>query len=443
MLNQDPSENWDDDFEFATTAAQQRRANSIDAGAPPRHSIASSRFTEDWDDPRHANNNYEHKRGSVILEDKLNVAGPSTPTKRTLPKQTHREQETENWDDDFELDSNSPARKSTPRKPPITPSRMVQHPLDAGPRRKTPRKRPTRPPNAPMTENWDDDFELEDSDDEDAEFGFHGEEEDRTVTARSRRGGLARMPSPPPPVPPLPNLSLNTLNSNYHTSNIEQPFPRSPTTSVFSVPATTTSGRDSVAGHSYHTTNSQTHLSLGPSVSRTSAARTGRLSDLPPSPPIHKERERRRLRKKSRPPRLEEGVFELVEQGDTDHLNVNPKRFSGSSSSARASFDSQRSSDLDGSAGIHRASPLRLSEVPEGETSRAGSSRDHPSLPKEPELDNGGRGRALRQVRWWSTKMEQSPISTMIHLVPLAPQARYHTRLPNRLHFHLHLNLFL
>ncbi|KAF4580023.1 hypothetical protein EYR36_001843 [Pleurotus pulmonarius] len=341
MTSQAPEENWDEDFEFAASGPKNQprtpRRNDIDNDgcALPRQSIASSHLTEDWDDPRPT-------RRSIVFEDKLNIAGPSTPTKRPIPQGP----ETENWDDDFDLDANSPARRGSPRKPPTTPSRT--HPLDAGPRRKTPRRRSAR------TENWDEDFELEDSDDEDAEFGFHGDEEDRTVTARSRRTAPTKAAStPPPPVPPLPNLSISALNANYHTSGTERPFPRSPTTSVFSVPATTTSGRDSVAGHSYHTTNSQTHLALRPTVSRTSAGRSGGFSGLPPSPPIHKERERRRLRKKSRPPRMEEGVFELVERAEP-----NPKRFSGSSSSARASFDSQRSSDIDAGIRARHASPL-------------------------------------------------------------------------------------
>jgi len=156
-------------------------------------------------------------------------------------------------------------------------------------------------------ENWDEDFDLspvstpakqpvikddayEDDDDDELDFNAPDKDEDHTVTARSRRAALSRLssntapnPSPPPPVPPIP---FNLLNST------EQPFPRSPTASVFSVP---TSGRDSVA-YSYYHNNSTTHLR--PTMSRTSMTA---LANLPPSPPIHKERERRRLRKKSRP----------------------------------------------------------------------------------------------------------------------------------------------
>ncbi|KAI0350733.1 hypothetical protein OH77DRAFT_1463107 [Trametes cingulata] len=96
---------------------------------------------------------------------------------------------------------------------------------------------------------------------------------------------------PPPPVPPLPS-----------------PFPRSPTASVFSVPVSST-GRESVTGYSYSST---AHLALRPTLSGGSAAR---LALLPPSPPIH--RERRRLRKKSRPPpNFEDGIFELDDRAE-------------------------------------------------------------------------------------------------------------------------------
>ncbi|KIY49788.1 hypothetical protein FISHEDRAFT_72418 [Fistulina hepatica ATCC 64428] len=123
-------------------------------------------------------------------------------------------------------------------------------------------------------ENWDDDFITEhddigpshdplphspkrgrthDSDDEDDDF--HDSEEDKTLTARTRhRFGPALAP-----------------------------FPRSPTTSVFSVPPPSIFSSDSSTAHI-----------LRPSVSRTSA---NGVIYQPPLP----QRERRRLRKKSRP----------------------------------------------------------------------------------------------------------------------------------------------
>jgi hypothetical protein len=69
-------------------------------------------------------------------------------------------------------------------------------------------------------------------DESNQEFGRR-DEEDRTVTARSRRAALSRFasanPSPPLPMPLFPTY-------NQHPS--PEPFPRSPTATVFSVPNT-------------------------------------------------------------------------------------------------------------------------------------------------------------------------------------------------------------
>ncbi len=138
-------------------------------------------------------------------------------------------------------------------------------------------------------ESWDDEFELDDpspstsrprtslNDDDDNDFGVWGDDdEDRTLTARSRP---AKAPTPPPPVPPIP-------------AALQSPVP-----SVFS------SGSN----------NSTTHLR--PTISRTSAGRASvGFANLPPSPPIHQER--RRLKKKSRPPH--EGVYEMQEYPMSD-----------------------------------------------------------------------------------------------------------------------------
>lgn len=238
--------------------------------------------------------------------------GLSTPSKRVHTAAAAAIQE-ENWDDDFADGS---------------PVHRHPHSQDTSPRSK--RRRAPQMPASQQHENWDDDFEddhhrqdsptaarrtqtharwdsSDDDDDEDGELGFGGhEEEDKTVTSRSRRGGGAFPPPlplhdspPPPPMPPLPH-------SLFAPHDYPQPFPRSPTASVFSIP--------SAAGHSYSST---AHLALRPTRSGSS------LAVLPPSPPTththhrhhhHHSRERRRLRKKSRPPRLEEGVYELEDR---------------------------------------------------------------------------------------------------------------------------------
>lgn len=284
------AENWDDDFEFSQTS--RRQATQIArALSEPRLSVTSSHFSEDWDvecpsvakpsvmtllgDGKHPPEAGLHNQLQNWAE-----TGPSTPTKRFVTR-------AENWDDDFEDKMDSPTqRQSTSQK-----TRHSYH-------------TPSRPKAPADHENWDEEFEYAeknntpiskrsrqdayvDSSDDEGEFGFGDKEEDRTVTTRSR-SFVRRQSPPPPPVPALPQGLHNTV----------EPFPRSPSISVFSIP--TTSGRNSVG---YMSTS---HLALKPTVSGPS------LAMLPPSPPIH--RERRRLRKKSRPPNLDNNVFELMEE---------------------------------------------------------------------------------------------------------------------------------
>ncbi|RPD53839.1 hypothetical protein L226DRAFT_540322 [Lentinus tigrinus ALCF2SS1-7] len=269
----DPSENWDEDFEFNGNPATSRSDNKPSPSSPRR----SNPSTPHSKDRRSSLNNWAEP-------------GPSTPLRQRL-------QQTENWDDDFQ-DTESPrpsARRGSFAQAQNGGARVnggSSSPVEnwddefedgttrngSSPRKRTPRKRPSWP-----------------SSDEEDEFGFADREDDRTVTTRSR-GVPFNLPTDiPPPVPPLPS-----------------PFPRSPTASVFSVPVSSTTGRDSVAGYSYSST---AHLALRPTVSGSSAAVAARLALLPPSPPIH--RERRRLRKKSRPPpNFEEGIFELDDRAE-------------------------------------------------------------------------------------------------------------------------------
>ncbi|KAG1824109.1 hypothetical protein EV424DRAFT_1396104 [Suillus variegatus] len=282
------SENWDDDFEFQQSNEPNLGKHQV--AAEPRFSVASSAFAEDWDTER-TQQNIKHSSSMVLGHRKSHPApaleewaepGPSTPTKRSTTQ-------AENWDDDFEDRTEFPAKRH-----PHAYSLKTRHSYHTPPRLKS----------ASDPENWDDDFETDktdttpitkrtrqeaypDSSDDEAELGFTDKEEDRTVTACSRPQLKLRQ-SPPPPVPALPLSLLSPV----------EPFPRSPTVSVFSIP--TTSGRNSVG---YTSTS---HLALRPSASG------GSLAMLPPSPPIH--RERRRLRKKSRPPHIENNVFELIEE---------------------------------------------------------------------------------------------------------------------------------
>ena len=221
-------------------------------------SIASSTALEDWD----------------VDDCPSHIPHPSTTTSQTILHQ-HVEHQTENWDDDFEDSRNSPKKV-----------------VDKSPKRR-------------REESWDDDTNLgEETEDDSAEFGFTEMEEDRTVTAKSRRAALKRLSFPsnlsPPPMPPplptnfLPNLSQQPAQVGPYRA-FQQPFPpRSPTSSLFSIPTTIHTNLT----HDYYY-SSTTHLRP-----------TSAFALLPPSPPIHKERERRRLRKKSRP--KPQGTFELA-----------------------------------------------------------------------------------------------------------------------------------
>ena len=285
-----PAENWDDDFEFSQTYERNAPHNPHSL-TQPHSSVATTHCSQDWDanpSPTMKLNTLTAPQDKKILSgaglrSRLQTwaeTGPSTPTKRSAPQE-------ENWDDDFEDKTDSPMQR--------LPNAQKTRQLYPSPSR-------SKPPEE--HENWDDEFENTDknvtpmskrtrqddyldSSDDDGDFGFVDKEEDRTVTTRSRSLIMLRQ-TPPPPVPALPQGLLSTV----------EPFPRSPTVSVFSIP--TTSGRNSLG---YMSTS---HLALRPSVSGVS------LAMLPPSPPIH--RERRRLRKKSRPPHLDNNVFELVEE---------------------------------------------------------------------------------------------------------------------------------
>ena len=204
------------------------------------------------------------------------------------------EQQTENWDDDFEDARNSPKKL-----------------LNTSPRQR-------------KEGNWDDEMDLEEeTEDDSADFGFAEKEEDRTVTARSRQTALQRLSSSShKPVPPaLPTTFLlhrSQLPPMFQISpypSLPQPFPhRSPNSSVFSVPTT---------AHAHQTYySSTTHLRP-----------TSAFALLPPPPPIHKERERRRLRKKSRP--KPQGTFELTSLSrigaNASETNIGSSRFAGPS----------------------------------------------------------------------------------------------------------------
>ncbi|TRM67001.1 hypothetical protein BD626DRAFT_484447 [Schizophyllum amplum] len=232
------TENWDDDFEFGG----QKTSRELDRdGAAP----AASK---------------EHRSRASHA--------------------SHGDGEGENWDADFEDEHMSAHQPmSFPHAiPDESPPHSVVPNVQSSPKR-------------PREEDYDSE------EDDDAEFGAHGEEEDRTVTARSRRP----LAQERPPMPELPHallgLKIPNLPSAYST-DAPQPHPRSPTASVFSVPAPSVmSSTDSTAHMLARTVSGESRFDRSHSHVKSGH----RLDTLPPSPPIHRERERRRLRKKSRP----------------------------------------------------------------------------------------------------------------------------------------------
>ena len=269
---------------------------------------------------------------------------PKTPVKPRRPltdttNKSHHVDEGENWDDDFEDNTLSPGRKLafSPRRlddddaheswdEEFAAEEAKASPLGMGPppaasrrtpnrtrRRKSGKQPAARSPSSSADErapakprySLSEDADFYDSEEGTGEFGEDDDEEDRTVTARSKRSlnNLMQGESPPPPVPRIPFLTSPAPVSpmpSLGTSNSPRPFPRSPSSSVFSVPATVNDAR------SAHTYSSSAHLR--PSISRSSGAATS-LSHLPPTSPS-KERERRRLRKKSRP--HHHGAYEMT-----------------------------------------------------------------------------------------------------------------------------------
>jgi len=128
--------------------------------------------------------------------------------------------------------------------------------------------------------------------------GFGRRDEDRAVTARSRRAALSRFASANPWLPPL--MLFFAANNQCPSPGL---LPRFPTGSVSSIPNT------------IRTYSSSTPLFYGPHPRLMSG-----LDFLPSSPPIHKEWERRRLRKKNRP--YSEGRIELVDMAHRYSFSV-------------------------------------------------------------------------------------------------------------------------
>ncbi|KAF7341155.1 hypothetical protein MVEN_01850300 [Mycena venus] len=279
MHNSEASENWDDDFEFHSnkTATRQSQSHAADQERhephAPRHRDSHETTTENWDDDfaEDDDDDDDEEPLSSPVHLGLCLVGVLPPPPPTRSHRTPRASKIQQRQQRMRAGSGSTARQGQEGR------------------------------------EWD-------SSDEDEELGFGFADEDKTVTARTRRT-LATYnlnSSPPPPVPPLPGgmqtqtpassigrgagigISIpDSLGMGMGSGSGLQPFPRSPTASVFSAPDP----------YPDNASIAYTHTSAGSTTALTRphhhAARG--LAGLPPSPPIHRERERRRLRKKSRP----------------------------------------------------------------------------------------------------------------------------------------------
>ena len=207
----------------------------------------------------------------------------------------------ENWDDDFVDQTRTPPRSIKKQQPAIRASPSKSAPTENWDDDFEDNDQPAFPPSRLSTapshaENWDEEFATSEPPAEnwDDEFGHSSDEdqadkEDRTVTARPRHFQPLHA-TPPPPVPPLPD------DLRMHDPSL------SPTDSIFSLP--TTIGRpESSAGYSVTSI-----AALRPTGASTSARR---FAGFPANTPT---RERRRLRKKSRPPPIDGTVMELEDR---------------------------------------------------------------------------------------------------------------------------------
>ena len=252
---------------------------------------------------------------------------PSTPHSRSRRRQSKEE----NWDDDFLDKFDSPVRVNPSQRRHtlgrISPDGQQENwdmeiGMELGSRVETsPRSKRSR-----LDASWDSSDEDEDAEQDGHEFGFarrtrtEEEEEDRTVTAKSRRKPLGALNTDIPPVPPLPAF-LPTIHSG-EMADLSQPspFPRSPTLSVFSIPTTNTShgGRESTTyGSTAHLALRRTH-----SAGSSSPSQHNIVGRFPPISPSRMPRERRRLRKKSRPPHLDDNIIELEDRTEVPPANT-------------------------------------------------------------------------------------------------------------------------
>ncbi len=320
--DRDPLRAWAEASSSSRPSPSHRHTPSKDKGTGK-----AAELEENWDD------DFIDKMDSPVRPSRSGRMLHS-PTKPNVPRE-------ENWDEDFEMgeNDNMQGRSDFP-----SAIQALGASIDASPSSKRSR----------TDVSWDSSSEDEDhvgaKARDDAEFGVFGrarraDEEDRTVTARSRRRLMdSTAGSSAPPLPPLPSIprqgSLGHLSSAHITHQSQRstilptipsgdvpsstslqymipslpPFPRSPTLSVFSIPATTGSGSVSAHGSTTLLTgNLQRSLSGSSGAGQSRNAPSKRF---PATSPTRPPKERRRLRKKSRPPHLDGNIIELEDRSD-------------------------------------------------------------------------------------------------------------------------------
>lgn len=283
-----PRENWDDDFEFGASASthgdpHDLRHLSADPQRVPRKrpSMALSE-TENWDD------DYLHDDAQP---------GPSTQRRPShTPRHSKGSTRTtqENWDDEFD---DKPV--DSPTQPRGTAAWDSDDERNQQPTQASSHQLQSRQPSHAQEASFSSD------EDDHAEFGLNvPHDEDKTVTSSTRN-----RPFTMEAVPEVPHLPPSRLSPTRPA-----PLPASPTLSSFSATM-------SYAPSHYSST---AHLALRPTQSAGSSIdmqgrafpthQPGVLRKPPPAASSNATRARRRLRKKSRPSRVGEDIFEMEDR---------------------------------------------------------------------------------------------------------------------------------
>ncbi|KAJ7465938.1 hypothetical protein FB451DRAFT_1561245 [Mycena latifolia] len=308
-----PSENWDDDFEFQSQSSTRRSTASTALQDQDQDLDTDLHDPQDHDTEEIQNHSKNTDNGRITTTNSNHNRSKDLDARDARRASHDTDMTTENWDDDFAEDDEDEPHANTRATHPASHAKAgsdeyaLPPPPAAG---RTPRASRQQRANSGATARtvsgstarpWGDGGG--DSSDEDEWGAGGGADEDRTVTARrvsAQRTHDANY-SPPPPVPPLPSrfgmgglalsIPADALGMGMGGGVGAQPFPRSPTASVFSAP-------DNASIAYTHTSAGSTTALTRPHGHLQKQVARG-LAGLPPSPPIH--RERRRLRKKSRP----------------------------------------------------------------------------------------------------------------------------------------------